>query len=434
MKFTVDRDNLLEALTLVKPAVGNSKSFWASHMVRLEAANKRLTLTATNLSDTAETAVGCKVRKKGVYCVPFSTLYELVKLTPEESLLEMELDKTATNLLVEAPRAKASIKGMPADEFPSKVTWPESHSLQGNAEPISRAIQRVIHAAAKDDTRPTLSGVHCTAQGATLTLTATDGFRLARSRVQLVKSVDEPITVIVSTDVLKAVSRLLDKYEGTALVAEVSEGLIFFEAAGVRMASHLIQGQYPDVERVLPTAVKTQIILRDEALLPALYTSRVFAEDGARLEVTRLEEGEQDIVIGLSAYGSGTGENMNRIGGKLVKGEPQTFAVNLKYMIQALTAAEDGLVMLGINSPTEPVVLYPANEVWPYTGNFALIMPMAMPQPKPAQQVTAVAETDTEKPVAEEVEVDEVEEAVVEDTNDPQEVEVVEETAVAVPA
>lgn len=431
MKFTVARDNLLEALTLVKPAVGNSKSFWASHMVRLEAANKRLTITATNLSDTAETAVGCKVRKKGVYCVPFSTLYELVKLTPEESLLEMELDKTATNLLVEAPRSKASIKGMPADEFPSKVAWPESHSLQGNAEPISRAIQRVIHAAAKDDTRPTLSGVHCTAQGATLTLTATDGFRLARSRVQLVKSVDEPITVIVSTDVLKAVSRLLDKYEGAALLAEVNEGLIFFEAAGVRMASHLIQGQYPDVERILPSATKTQILLRDEALLPALYTSQVFAEKGARLEVTRLEEGEQDIVIGLSAHGSDTGENMNRIGGKLVKGEPQTFAVNLKYMIQALTAAEDGLVMLGINSPMEPIVLYPANEVWPYTGNLAVIMPMAMPQPQPqpVQQVTAVAgEADDATGT------DEVEETVVEAADEAQEVEVVEETAVAVPA
>jgi DNA polymerase-3 subunit beta len=214
--------------------------------------------------------------------------------------------------------------------------------------------------------------------GAELTLAAADGFRLAVRKVEMPESGPE-LTMIVPAKTLIEVARLLsdDEDEQVAINTTPNGNQVYFAFGKTEITSRLIEGQFPDYERIIPADSKTRVRLSTTDFLRATRAAAVFARDNSnivRLECSPAEEGA------LSGNGSvlvkSTSAEMGDNEGTLdasVDGDDTQIAFNGRYLRDALEAIDTPEVQLKITGPSSPGVIEPAGEPNGYTH---VIMPM----------------------------------------------------------
>ena len=228
MKLSVSQDKLARSLAVVGRAVATRSTLPITTHVLLKASDSSLELSATNLEISISCKIDAEVQTQGSIAVPARLLTEFVNsLQPD--LMSMELSNATKQLEVSSGRVTAKLTGQSADDFPVTPDLDDGIGLQIPTEKLRLCIERVSFAAATDDARPVLTGIHTAINNAQMTMAAADGFRLAVQKIDLSEKVDQNVDLIIPARSLREVERLLAEQEDpvSILISSAKNQILF---------------------------------------------------------------------------------------------------------------------------------------------------------------------------------------------------------------
>ncbi len=364
MKISVLQENLNKGLSIVGRAVPVRSTLPQASHVLLETDQGRLKLVATDAVTIAVTCwVGAQVEEEGSITVPARLLSDFVGSLPNERI-DLEVAGRGKQLHISCARNEATMAGMDASDFPPVPPVADGLTLRLDPKALRRAISQVQFAAASDETRPVLTGIHTLAEDRVLTLAAADGFRLAVHRLPLDQEVVERVEAVIPARAMRELERLIADEEGMLEMAfNAARTQVLFRMKTVELVATLIQGTFPNYSQLIPQSYATRTVIDMRQFLQEIRIAAIFARDGAGIVRLHMEPGEGGGLgrMTISARAEEIGEHRGELDVK-VEGEAAKIAFNSRYLQDVLQALDDAETLaLETTSPSSPGVIRPVD-------------------------------------------------------------------------
>lgn len=364
MKIKCTQHDLSSALAIVNRAVSSNNTLPVLNNIRLFAEKGELKLSATNLEIAINATVMAEVEREGSITVPAKSIAAYIGLLKNEML---ELELSGTDLLIKSTGSDTNMKGIPSDEFPLLPKIDSGITLFLPADAVRNAIDMVAFAASTNISRPVLTGIFWQMSGDSMKLAATDSYRLAEKTMVLEENIEEDVKFILPAKTAQELSKILGMLDCETLEMRIGKGQIVFTANGVELTSRLIEGNFPDYEKILPTESKTKANILTDDLTLALKKMSVIVRDNNNNVKLSVGSGKVSIVSDETQVGYGNSDLEAE-----TNGDTQETALNASYVLEVLSHLKDDRVYLGLNDGLSPVKVEPAEE----SGYVHIIMPL----------------------------------------------------------
>ena len=302
MKLKADRAALLKALAHVQSVVEKRNTIPILANVMIAVRDGALTLTATDMEIAVVENVPASTTRNGACTAPAATLYEIVRKLPDGAEVELDHPGGDAQLSLRAGRYATSLVVLAVEDFPSMTAGALPHRFNLSAQTLRALIDRTRFAISTEETRYYLNGIYLHAtesEGAkVLRAVATDGHRLARVEEPLPEGAGSMPGVIVPRKTIAELRKLLDEVSGNVEVA-LSDTRIQFTIDAVRLTSKLIDGTFPEYERVIPQG--NDKVLRVGKKEFAAAVARVAAISAERSRPVKLSLSPNLLVLSASS-------------------------------------------------------------------------------------------------------------------------------------
>ncbi len=364
MKLSCLQDNFTKGLSVVGRFVPVRSTLPQASHIKIETDEGRLKLVASDASTMAITYwIGAQVEEEGSITIPARLLTDFVASLPNEKI-DLEVPARGNQLHLKCARNEATMAGMDAQDFPPVPAVADGLTINLGPADLSKAIAQVQFAAATDDTRPVLTGIHTLAEEQTLTLAAADGFRLAVHKLALTDEVSERVEVIVPARALREVERLLsDATDEVEMSINSARTQVLFKMNSVEIVATLIQGTFPNYGQLIPSSFTSRAEIEMEQFRQETRIAAIFARDGAgivRLQMEPSSDGQPGKLT-ISARAEEIGDHRGEIDVKM-EGEEAKIAFNSRYLQDVLQVLEVESVALETTSPSSPGVIRPIGD------------------------------------------------------------------------
>jgi DNA polymerase-3 subunit beta len=255
MKLKADRATLLKALAHIQSVAEKRNTIPILANVMIAVQGGRLTLTATDMEIAIVEEIAATVSREGATTAPASVLFEIVRKLPDGAEIELDQAGGDAPLALRAGRYATSLNVLAVDDFPSMTAGSLPHRFRIPAVVLRGLIDRSRFAISTEETRYYLNGIYLHQArgeaGDMLRAVATDGHRLARVETELPPGAAGMPGVIVPRKTVAEMRKLLDEASDDIEIA-LSETRIQFTIGTVMLTSKLIDGTFPEYERVIP--------------------------------------------------------------------------------------------------------------------------------------------------------------------------------------
>ena len=252
MKLTIDRAMLIKPLGHVQSVVERRNTIPVLSNVVLKADDAQLTLTATDMDMDIVESVAAAVMEPGMVTVPAQLLYEIVRKLPEGAEVEIQAGDDG-QAKISAGRSSFNLPTLPVDDFPAINTAPMACEFTLAAAELKALMENTRFAVSTEETRYYLNGIYLhLADGQMLRAVSTDGHRLARSQMEMPANAEMMPSVIVPRKAVGEMSKLIDEFEGDIKIG-LSDSRARFSFGNIEVTTKLIDGTFPDYQRVIPT-------------------------------------------------------------------------------------------------------------------------------------------------------------------------------------
>lgn len=331
MKLTCAQKDLKQALDIVSLAVNASTTLPVLNNILLKASNKKLYFSATNLEIAINFEIPADIKNEGSITVPAKLLTHYISFLQDKEV-ELRVEEGNT-LQLKSKSSQTKIKGISADEFPVIPKVEKEVTLQIKAPDFAEAIDATIFSAAVGGTRPVLSGVYIQVDKDVLKMVATDSFRLAEKKTKLTNKVEKSVEAIVPVKTLLELGKILGGgYENETVEIQLSKNQVLFSIHGVELISRLIEGKFPDYEKIIPKAVRTKLEVATDNLMIATKRVSLFArENNNSIKLSATNDGRLQIATDETSVGEEKAEVEVK-----VEGENNKIALNSQYLLDVL--------------------------------------------------------------------------------------------------
>ncbi|MBI2634168.1 DNA polymerase III subunit beta [Candidatus Peregrinibacteria bacterium] len=356
MKLFCAQHDLDYAINIVNKAINPNNTLPVLNNILLKAEGKKLYFSSTNLEIAISCSIDADVRSEGAITVPAKLITGYISLLTDEKV-ELSLTE-GVNLTIESSNSHTKIKCINADEFPLIPKIEKGQEFSVKTAHLLKAITETVFAASLNTSRPVLSGVLTYTKGDIVILAATDSYRLAEKKTKLSKKPTEDIYCIVPARTLMELSKIIGRAEGSDVKVNVSTNQISFSIDGVELVSRLIEGKFPDYEKIIPLDKKTEFSVSVEDLSLVLKRVSLFARENnnsVRLNVTN------DGKALVSSEETKVGEEKAEVSVK-VNGENNKISLNAQYLLDVLTYIGEEKATIILNEKTSPAVIKPLNS------------------------------------------------------------------------
>ena len=364
MRLVTTRDRLQAAIQAAERIVGKKESLPVLSCIVLEA-DTDLAVRSTNLEASIEIRVPCECSEKGVVAVPASIFSQTIRAVSGDKITLATED---SNLVLEARGTRTLIKALPSDEFPAFVTQSDTAvKLTVVREKLMRGIQSVSYAASLSMIRPELGSVFVSISPNGFLCAATDSFRLAEKKISGARSDDQQDILIPLKHATELV-HILERMPSDEVELNVDDSQLLVAGGGIRFASRIIEGNFPNYKEIIPKQFTTEATLLKNECVEMLRKARVFA--GAEQHVG-FHVYPQKKIFSATAQSANVGEMSDTLDAALT-GDDIDINFNIGYVADCLSSIEADSVVLGFAGPGRPLVIRGVND-----ANFTyLVMPL----------------------------------------------------------
>ncbi len=370
MNVTIAQSAFERALSVAGRAVPSRATLPTLTHVLLQAEPGRLKVAGTDLNLAIITWEEALVSEPGGITVPAKPLAEFIGALPDEPI-HLQVNRETWTLQIVCGSYETAMKGLDPEEYPI-LPDVEGDGFALDPEDFRLAIDQVTFAAAKDETRPILTGVLIRreerstgeAPSPSLTLAAADGYRLSVKTLPVLRAPEGAFSVILPASTLEEVGRLLKgEAEPVSMMVLRGRNQVGFRLSRAAVLSQLIEGQFPDFQAIIPKRWETRVEISREALLKACKALSVFAREASNAVRLILipGEGDQPGQVLLQSRSPEKGETRVAMDA-LVEGNRLEIAFNVRFLMDVLEAIEGDRVAFEMTTAQSPVKVLPVGD------------------------------------------------------------------------
>ncbi len=357
MKFRVERDALADAVAWTAKSLPSRPSVPVLAGVMLRVSAGQLTVSGFDYEVSSQVSVEVTPDADGAALVSGRLLAEITKALPAKPV---DVAAVGSHLELVCGSARFTLPTMPVEDYP---TLPEMPATAGTVEAatFASAVAQVAVAAGRDDTLPLLTGVRVELEGSTMTLLATDRYRLAIKELQWrPDDAEASLQALVPAKTLADTAKTLGPLGGEVTLAlargGMGEGMVGFVGGNRRTTSRLLDGEFPKVRNLLPDHHSAQAHVQVSALVEVVRRVALVAE---RTTPVRLSFSEDGLIV---EAGGTEDARASEAMDCTYEGEAMQVAFNPGYLLEGLQALDGPIAVLSLTDPRKPAVLAPAGE------------------------------------------------------------------------
>lgn len=350
MKISIERAALLKALGHVQNVVERRNTIPILSNVLIDTNENNITLVATDLDIEVSEAAIATVSAPGQVTAPAHTLYDIARKLPDGSQVNLQVNSDG-RLDIDAGRSHFTLPLLPSSDFPKMTADGFTHSFVLKAPELIRLIDKTKFAISTEETRYYLNGIYIHAQNGKLRAVATDGHRLALAEMDLPDGAEGLPGIIMPRKTIAEIRRLIDGSDADIAIS-ISEAKVRFHFNSAIITSKLIDGTFPDYERVIPKGNDKELTIDNKVFANAVdrvatisaEKSRsikvVLSQDSLSLTVNNPESGNahEDIVVDYNS-------------------DPLEIGFNAKYLLDVAGQIEGRDVVFLLDNPAAPALV-----------------------------------------------------------------------------
>lgn len=363
IQFSINKTIFLQALSITKRAINSKNAIPILSTVKLEVSSEGITLTGSNgqisienfISSQDENA-GLLISSSGTILLEASFFLNVVSSLPDIVLDVREIEQK--QLVLTSGKSEITLKGKDAEQYPylQEVSTTEPLVLQTSV--LKKTINETAFAASTQESRPILTGVHFVlTDNQHLKTVATDSHRMSQRKLVLEKSGDNFDVVIPSRSLREFVAVFTDDIETVEVF--FSHNQMLFRSDNISFYTRLLEGTYPDTDRLIPTDFQTVAVFNTAKLRQAMERARLLSnatQNGTvKLEIVNGQ-------VSAHVYSPEVGRVNEELDTIEVSGEELTISFNPTYLIDALKAVTSEEIKISFISPVRPFTLIPNAE------------------------------------------------------------------------
>ena len=372
MEFTIEKDLFVKALQKIQGIVEKRNTMPILSNVLIEAEDDTLTFTATDLEVGMKSTYTANVIRKGKITLSAKKLYEIIRELPDEQVKLVTRDNDWVD--ISCGKAKFNIVGLSPDEFPFFPKIGENSFITLKSDVLSRMIEQTSYAICHDETKYNLNGILFKTvrenEACILKLVSTDGHRLcvAEQSVNLADAEALEKGVIFPKKGIFELKKLCDEEESDILLGFIDNSAAIVKG-NTTVIMRLVDGEFPDYTRVVPTGNSREIYVKRELFLHSLKRMAILSSEKFKGIKFEIENGSMEISSSNPELGEAREELEVRYDGEKI-----TTRFNARYLIDVLNVLDEEEMLLLLKDEMSPAILKQAK------GNdfLSVIMPMRL--------------------------------------------------------
>ncbi len=352
MQFDVSKQILLKAISSVNGAVEKKNTIPVLQNIKIEAADEKVTLSATDMDILITSSFEVGMKTSGSTTVPAQMFFDIVRKIPDSSSIIIS-QESPTILQIKSGKSKYNLPCIEASEFPNLSEGELSDEVEIAGDALGKMIDKTRFAISNDETRYYLNGLYLQAikkdEDFELRTVATDGHRMALSFLSKIK-VETPFGVILPKKAVAEIRRVVDGLESIKI--SVSRAKIKIVAKQTVIVSKLIDGEYPDYDRVLPKANNQIAVVNKKDFFDCVDRVSTVATDKNRLIKLTAENGKINLQVNTNDGSFAYEElDVNYSGSKIEIG------LNSRFLLDILSQVDKEELMIRFKDNTSPALI-----------------------------------------------------------------------------
>lgn len=348
MKVRVQRSILSKALQVVEAGVNERSTLPILSHVLLQASKGQLYLSTTDLDLGIRCVVPVEVQEEGAVTVPAKRLGDIIKELPEE---EVSLQVRKNNMVtIDCQHCFFRLLGFPQDEFPKLPTIQQEPDVRLPQATLRTLLQLTAFAMSNEESRYVLNGALFVFEGQVATVVATDGRRLSVASHPVTNKPTQKRLIVPAKTIYELLR--LAKDEGEVAISFLGENQVAFQQDQTTLISRLVEGEFPNYEKVIPPPAKDKVAVPREAILAAVRRAHLLTTANAQSVCLELARDR----LTISKETQDVGAVREELGVRYAGGE---FAVHFNpvYLLDIFKAMREEEVALELVAPDKPMVV-----------------------------------------------------------------------------
>ena len=363
INFSINKNLFLQALNTTKRAISHKNAIPILSTVKIDVSNEGITLIGSNGQISIENFISIKNENAGLLINSLGSILleanffiNVVSSMPDVTLDFKEIEQK--QVVLTSGKSEITLKGKDADQYPRIQEVPTTNPLLLETKILKNLINETAFAASLQESRPILTGVHFVlTDHKHLKTVATDSHRLSQKKITLEKNGDNFDVVIPSRSLREFTAVFSDEIETVEVF--FANHQILFRSENTSFYTRLLEGNYPDTDRLIPTDFSTVVTFETSSLRATMERSRLLSnatQNGTvKLEIT-------GGVVSAHVNSPEVGRVNEEIDVENVSGEDLTISFNPTYLIEALKAVDSEKVTISFISAVRPFTLIPSEK------------------------------------------------------------------------
>ncbi len=355
MKFSILQKNLLEALQTVSGVIPARSTTPILENVLFDLENDTLKITGTDLEVSITTSVKTeKTESPGSIALPAKVVTEMIRSLPE---ITIHFEKEENNRIkITTDQGMYLIAGLSKDNFPEPPSFTHEHTVELKNEMIGRMFRNTIFAVSSEELRPALMGVFMQFMADEFRMVATDGHRLSKIVDKSFRFDESPVRMIVPPKAVQLALKNMDEEGSTKLIMD--ENGLCFVFGKTTLYTRLVEGEYPDYERVIPRDNDKKMVVEKDLLFSSvkrvsLFSSALTHQIKLSLSSHKLIVCSEDVDVG------GEGREELKVE---YQDEDMEIGYNAQYLLDILRHVDSDEVIFHLNNPVKAALITPAKQ------------------------------------------------------------------------
>lgn len=353
MKIVCSRKDLFEGVQTAARAVSSRSSLPILSHLLISAQDGVIKLAATDLEIGVECRISANIEEQGSLTVPARIVSEMLSTLPESDVL-ISVDES-NRVSLKCGTSDYQILGLPAEEFPMLPEVKDDVAFTVEKSALRSAIEKTIFAVSQDESRASLTGVLIMLEEGELRLVATDTHRLCMMECPITEGKGQT-AAIVPGRAMGELHRIVQDEDGVVTV-NVSQSQVLFSVDGTVLISRLIEGQFPNFQKVIPQEFNKRVIVPTDQFLQSVRRAAIVARENANRIVLRT----QDAKLTVTAESSSVGTAYEEVD-IAIDGEDIEMAFSAKYLMDFLGVIGTEAVEMQLTGNLSPALLRPQDD------------------------------------------------------------------------
>ncbi|MGM9928786.1 MAG: DNA polymerase III subunit beta [Bacillus sp. (in: firmicutes)] len=364
MKFVIQRDRLVQSVQDVMKAVASKTTIPILTGIKITATTEGVTLTGSDSDISIQSSIPLEeegielvqIEKTGSIVLQAKFFNEIVKKLPLDDV-EIVVEN-GFQTIIRSGKAEFNLNGLDADEYPHLPQIEEENIISIPTDLLKHLIRQTVFAVSTSETRPILTGVNWRIENDDIICTATDSHRLALRKAKVQVNSPESYNVVIPGKSLTELSKILDdSHEAVNIV--ITNNQVLFKTKHLLFFSRLLDGNYPDTSRLIPSESKTDVVVNTKDFLQSIVRASLLGEGKNNIvKLSTINQAEVEISSNIPEIG----KVVEEVQAETIEGEDLKISFNAKFMMDALRALEGTEIKISFTGAMRPFVIQVLND------------------------------------------------------------------------